>query len=314
VFVFAPDDISAIREKMLETIRDNVLFEFGLALGKLGTKRAFFLVPEAQDKLRLPSDLLGIHTINFSRKRSIDAALESACITISNSISQLGMRQDRLEVELIKNPKILCTCSPWYYSRRFEEAVELISKETSNISPTIFHLYNTNPLQLTETLTDKGPFDIIHIAAYVDLKTGDVYFCDSASEGIPSDFDAKSIAALTFCELVKKAKARLVVLAICDSLLLGAKLAKTTNMIAGTAAISVKDMLEWELLLYRRLSKGVSLSNSFEIAASLSKAPMLLLLKRDIAFTAEAKQALPLVAAAIHGGVSGADSMPEHRP
>jgi hypothetical protein len=63
----------------------------------------------------------------------------------------------------------------------------------------------------------------------------------------------------------------------------GGKLAKITNMIAATDFVFIKDILHWELGLYKCLSKGISLSNSFETASSLSKAPMLLLLKKDIA-------------------------------
>ena len=55
--VFAADDISVIRHKKFETPRDNVLFEYGLFLGRLGTDRAFIIQDIAA---KLPSDLLGI--------------------------------------------------------------------------------------------------------------------------------------------------------------------------------------------------------------------------------------------------------------
>ena len=73
-------------------------------------------------------------------------------------------------------------------------------------------------------------------------------------------------------------------LATCDLLLLAAKLAKITSVIAATDFISINDILKWELGLYKCLSKGISLSNSFETASSLRQAPMLLLFKKDIAF------------------------------
>jgi hypothetical protein len=56
-------------------------------------------------------------------------------------------------------------------------------------------------------------------------------------------------------------------------------------MIAATDFVAIKDILQWELALYKCLSKGIFLSSAFETASSLSKAPMLLLLKKDIAFT-----------------------------
>jgi len=43
IFVFSPDDLQIIRGKKSSSIRDNVLFEFGLFIGKLGRDRVFFL-------------------------------------------------------------------------------------------------------------------------------------------------------------------------------------------------------------------------------------------------------------------------------
>jgi hypothetical protein len=288
VFVFAPDDILKIREETLESIRDNVLFEFGLFLGKLGKDRVFFVLPEVQNKLRLPSDLLGLSTVRFDNDRTrVEATLGPACFRILQAIEKFGVRQERLgapAIEIVRNPKVLCACSPWYFQLSFTKDVELIRKETEKLSARISELYNADSVKLRDALMD-NTFDIVHIAAYVNPKTGDIYFSDLNSEGVPDDSDGvDSISAASFCRLIELAKARLVVLTACESVILAAKLAKFTNMIAATDCVSVKEFLEWELGLYRCLSKGISLSNSFETAHSLSKAPMLLLLKKDLAF------------------------------
>lgn len=60
VFVFQPDDITKIRACTAETVRDNVVFELGLFIGKLGKERVYFLVPANSEGMRLPTDLLGI--------------------------------------------------------------------------------------------------------------------------------------------------------------------------------------------------------------------------------------------------------------
>src|SRR4051794_12618783 len=60
VFVFAPDDITKMRNKVEHTVRDNVIFELGLFVGKLGKPRSFWVVPEGAEDLHLPSDLLGL--------------------------------------------------------------------------------------------------------------------------------------------------------------------------------------------------------------------------------------------------------------
>lgn len=61
VFIFKPDDKASIRNREdLNVIRDNVIFELGLYLGKLGSGRVFYMIPKDYPDLHLPSDLLGV--------------------------------------------------------------------------------------------------------------------------------------------------------------------------------------------------------------------------------------------------------------
>jgi hypothetical protein len=288
VFVFAPDDILQLRTERLASIRDNVLFELGLAMGKLGRERVFFILPENQGSLRLPSDLLGIATVTFDDSgTSIEAALGPAIFKILQAINKCGVRQERLApptIEIVKTPRVLCACSPQYFSLSFQKDVELIKSETQKISAQISELHSANSEGLTKALME-GTFDLIHICAYVDPKTGEIYFNDIGTDGTPPDsVPIDSMSAVSFAKLIELSKAKLVILATCDSLILAAKLAKVTNMVAATDFVSVEEILKWELGLYKCLSKGVSLSNSYETASSLSRAPMLLLLRKDLAF------------------------------
>jgi hypothetical protein len=66
VCVFSNDDISLVRGESRTTARDNVLFEFGLFLGKLGPRRAYSLV---EKDLKVPTNLSGISMDSFSRKK-----------------------------------------------------------------------------------------------------------------------------------------------------------------------------------------------------------------------------------------------------
>ena len=165
-----------------------MLFEFGLALGILGKDRTFFLAPEVQDKLRLPSDLLGISTVKFdSNQTNFEAALGPASYSIIQAIKKFGVRQERLpqpQIETIKNPKVLCACSPFFFKQSFQKDVELIREETKNLSAQISEFNNINSQQLIKLLFD-DKFDIIHIAAYVHPKTGDVCFGDPTNDGGP---------------------------------------------------------------------------------------------------------------------------------
>ncbi len=288
VFIFSPSDLATIREDTCEAVRDNVLFEFGIFLGGLGRQRSFFIVPQNQSKLRLPSDLLGIKTVKFDMNQEpIADALKPACDEILKAIDEHGVRQERFgtpSVEIVSNPKILCTCSPQFFSSSFQNDVKVIRDEMQIISDNITVLHNVKARQL-RGLMQENTFDIIHVATMVDQKTGDLYFSDIENrDGVPRGSDNDTIRASSFATLVELCKARLVTLATCDSLILAAKLAKVTNMIAATDTVSIDDMLDWELSFYKCISKGISLSNSFEKAASLNSAPMLLLTKKDLAF------------------------------
>lgn len=64
VFLAWPDDILQHREKSYYCCRDNVIFELGLFLAHLGTKKTFLVTPQGNTKLpplnyefRIPSDL-----------------------------------------------------------------------------------------------------------------------------------------------------------------------------------------------------------------------------------------------------------------
>lgn len=61
--IFAADDISKIRNQEYETARDNVLFEYGLFLGRVGIDRAYII---KEDKVKIPSDILGVSLLTYS--------------------------------------------------------------------------------------------------------------------------------------------------------------------------------------------------------------------------------------------------------
>lgn len=82
LFIFGPDDVARIRGAEIRTTRDNVVFELGLFVGRLGRDRSFIIMPKDVPDFRLPSDLLGISTATFrapSRSERLPAALGPAC-------------------------------------------------------------------------------------------------------------------------------------------------------------------------------------------------------------------------------------------
>ena len=102
VFVFSPDDVSVMRDTLSNTVRDNVLFELGLFIGRLGPERSFFLIPDNVRDLRLPSDLAGRQPGIYEGDRTDGnwvAATSPVCMQISYQLSQLKAFQDAAVAE-----------------------------------------------------------------------------------------------------------------------------------------------------------------------------------------------------------------------
>lgn len=66
LLIFTKDDYTKSRLNGFETPRDNVIFEYGLFLGRLGRNNAFIIKDE---DVKLPSDLLGITLATFKCKK-----------------------------------------------------------------------------------------------------------------------------------------------------------------------------------------------------------------------------------------------------
>jgi hypothetical protein len=89
IFVFSPEDLVTIRNQQSLATRDNVVFELGLFIGRLGKKRSFFVLPRDQENFRLPTDLIGVTPATFDPDRTnLQAALGPACNQIRNAINQ----------------------------------------------------------------------------------------------------------------------------------------------------------------------------------------------------------------------------------
>ncbi|WP_288131589.1 TIR domain-containing protein [Microbulbifer sp.] len=88
-----PDDEVRSREEVQGSPRDNVIFELGLSVGRLGRTRSFLLEPR-EDEVRLPSDLAGLTTISYrpARGKNLQASLGPACNQLRDIFNELGPR------------------------------------------------------------------------------------------------------------------------------------------------------------------------------------------------------------------------------
>ena len=91
VFVFSQEDLLTLRKERYSAVRDNVLFELGLFVGRLGREQNFIVIPKDASDSRLPTDLLGLSTLTFDSKRrdrNLSAALGPTCRRIVEAMTK----------------------------------------------------------------------------------------------------------------------------------------------------------------------------------------------------------------------------------
>ena len=119
VFVLRPDDLTESRGQSSLTVRDNVVFELGMFIGRLGRDRSFMLTPNIS-AFHLPSDLIGITTAHYDPERfdrQPRAAVGPAC-------SQIRQALRSIEPRISPEPK---------FRARLDRAMSRMSKDLENL-------------------------------------------------------------------------------------------------------------------------------------------------------------------------------------
>jgi hypothetical protein len=288
VFIFAADDVAVVRKAESRVVRDNVVFELGLFTGRLGKGRAFWLSPDYGQK-HLPSDLEGIIHLSFDAPGSaglteeeLRTALTVPCERLQSEMAKLGPRTDR-PVEELHTVRILCVASPAYSDTKFAEDIRQIQQ---NFPGAIESAHGVGPEELWNYFSSGRRWDIVHLAMYVDARSGDLLFSSAEPRWrwrLPwSQKKAHGRIRLDGVEaMIKDSGARLVVVVTCDSLVLGARIARTVNTIAGHKSIDVREALNWSAVFYRNLAQGQPLSEAFYGAQAMTDPGLMLLAKRD---------------------------------
>jgi hypothetical protein len=116
IFVFGPDDVTKIRSRKHSSVRDNVVFELGLFIGRLGRHRCFIVVPNNTRDLRIPSDLIGMTYADYDADRSdknLVAALRPACNQIVSQLRDDGDATEREKDSVVAFESFQSTAIPW---------------------------------------------------------------------------------------------------------------------------------------------------------------------------------------------------------
>ena len=100
--ILTGDDLLTSREVTTLGPRDNVLFELGLFMGRLGRERTF-VVRARSDQIKIPSDLAGLTTATYDWPRADhnhQAAVGPACDSIRKMIHTLGFSETRTSIQI----------------------------------------------------------------------------------------------------------------------------------------------------------------------------------------------------------------------
>jgi len=275
VFIFEPDDVTQKRHVNHRAIRDNVLFEFGLFVGRMGPGRTFW-ISSGQSDGDLPTDLVGLTHLTFSgQEPDVGKALGSAAERLREIVVSQGRRTDREIEELdLDSIHILCAASAEYNEPQFADDLQQIRQSFPERSITAAH--GVDAPDLLQFFAQRA-WDIVHLAMYVDPETGDLIVprrSDSARLVIPA-------AGVEQLLQMSTAIPRLVVVVTCDSLALAARLAPRTSVIAGHKPIDARGALRWSSIFYPALARGCPLSEAFNRAQKLADPGLVLLSKRD---------------------------------
>jgi hypothetical protein len=211
-------------------------------------------------------------------------AVDFQAMTIELRRLEEAHRSAGSSVERIENPRILCAATPQYAqpSLGFHLDVAVLEQVFGKQSLVVDAALSRK--RMTELLTTQR-FDLVHLVAGVDPRTGDVIFSDvDLNTGYPATAKVDKLSPTGLSNLLAASQTRLVVLATCRALKLAVVLARSLNMVGTEEDITGEQTAEWADCFYTLLRQGQALHKAFDLAASQVDAPLLLVPHRDVVF------------------------------
>jgi len=195
-------------------------------------------------------------------------------------------------VERIPNPKAVCLSSHQFTNLGFENQLQIVLNAFPAAVP---HQRIYSSAELRKAVSSDQKFEILHIAAYVCPRTGDVYFSDvDVNSGRAVSTDPDMLKADVLASLLEEAEVKLVVIGSCDSIALAVTLVNMCHVVAARDMVSPMMMAAWVEAFYGKLPK-TSLSQALGFAQKVSQAPMRFYAKQsgkiDLMFTLAADSA-----------------------
>jgi hypothetical protein len=141
ILALTPDDFIVSRDVPSSSPRDNVMFELGLFMGRLGRSRTF-IVHDVNSKLKIPSDLAGVTSATFDGERqdkNLIAAVGPACTLIRNSIRDLGEFEGK-------------------GMRQLQKATDQVESVSETVERLVYLLARSRAVELDIIASQFGPF------------------------------------------------------------------------------------------------------------------------------------------------------------
>ena len=232
-----------------------------------GFKRFYRAIAEI-----LRSDLPEADFEQYERKlRDLEKTYEKEHDRLAEcSVEQAG-------VEIVQDPRALCISSHQFMAQGFENQLDIVLKAFPAALPheRVFDSESLKKLVLQQ----RQKAQVVHIAAYVCPRSGDLYFSDvDLSTGVSSG-PVDRITADALERLLETAETRLVVITGSDSMALTATLLGAAHVIAARDMVSPQMLAAWVREFYDMLPSH-PLSRALEFAMKASRAPMRLYAKQ----------------------------------
>jgi predicted nucleotide-binding protein len=173
IFIFRADDAISSRNTSYYTPRDNVLFELGIFMSRLGAKRTFLLAPKPWEvKLKILSDLQNYIPDYYDpparaktkgqRLANLQAALKPAIQKIKGRIDKLGPRDtQRLEQVAWVSPLLGEYFKARIRGGRVVKNLALDLGATWNIFHTLFERHDVRNITVQTLMMDGHSEEII---------------------------------------------------------------------------------------------------------------------------------------------------------
>jgi hypothetical protein len=185
-------------------------------------------------------------------------------------IAAVGNATAHAQTEMIRDPNVLCVTSAQFKALGYENQLQIVLDAFPN---NIRHQFVVSSAELSRILLEES-VDIVHIAGFVCPRGGDLYFSSvELPSGASNSSEVDRLSADALVALLKRANARLVVLAGSASLVLAVQLLTVTNVIGARDMVSARAMASWVDTFYKTLTKE-TLAVANELASQVSQAPM----------------------------------------